>query len=119
MDQDEMPRVVAIDPFAELWADLGLSDDDYRLMELEVIKGRRRPVVREAGGVRKMRFAPPGRGKSGGFRVFYADLGERGVILLLAVLAKGQRENLTASQRNTLAGMVRHIEDMYKRGVIT
>ncbi len=49
-----------------------LSDDEYRGLQNELVDDPERGVVIEkGGGIRKMRSAAQGRGKSGGVRVVY------------------------------------------------
>ena len=49
------------------------SDEEYQQLQLELI---RRPdlgvVIPGSGGLRKMRWALPGRGKRGGARIIYS-----------------------------------------------
>ena len=63
-------------------------------------------VMRETGGVRKLRWGKGGRGKSGGVRVIYYFHDERLPLYLLTLFAKNEQANLTARERNTLATLV-------------
>src|SRR2546428_8200606 len=54
--------------------------------------------VRGSGGVRKVRFAGRGKGKSGGYRVMTAYFGPEIPVYLLAVLSKGERGNFNADE---------------------
>ena len=51
-------------------------------------------VIRESGGLRKVRWARPGTGKSGGVRVIYFTRTEAGEVLLLTLFAKGNTGNI-------------------------
>ncbi|PID64351.1 MAG: transcriptional regulator [Gammaproteobacteria bacterium] len=51
-------------------------------------------VVRGSGGVRKVRWARPGSGKSGGFRVIYYNRLQGGEIWLLVVYAKNEADSI-------------------------
>jgi len=57
------------------------------------------------GGVRKMRFAPKGRGKSGGFRVAYYVLRDNLPILALLLYGKNERGDLSPEQRKVVAAL--------------
>ena len=63
------------------------------------------------GGARKLRWARPGKGKSGGFRVVYFFHSPNVPVFLLAIFAKNERVNLSQAERNELAkeltGLVR------------
>lgn len=64
-------------------------------------------VIRGSGGCRKLRFAAKGKGKSRGARVIYFYRMSAGEILLLAIYTKGERENLTAAEIETIKGKVK------------
>lgn len=55
-------------------------------------------VVRGSGGVRKLRWAPFGIGKSGGIRVLYYNGLQREEIWLLALYAKNERATIPAHE---------------------
>lgn len=55
-------------------------------------------VVRGSGGVRKIRWARPGRGKSGGARIIYYNRLKSGEIWLLTIYAKGDRATIPAHE---------------------
>jgi mRNA-degrading endonuclease RelE of RelBE toxin-antitoxin system len=57
------------------------------------------------GGVRKLRFAPRGRGKSGGFRVIYYFLTENRPILALLIYGKNEQSDLSPAQRIVVAAL--------------
>jgi hypothetical protein len=52
-------------------------------------------IVQSTGGVRKMRIALPGRGKSGGARVIFYYQDDECPVLLPEVVAKNEQANLT------------------------
>ncbi len=57
------------------------------------------------GGVRKLRFASKGRGKSGGFRVIYDVLTESQPILALLIYGKNEQDDLSSAQRKAVAAL--------------
>ncbi|SJM95612.1 conserved hypothetical protein [Crenothrix polyspora] len=54
-------------------------------------------VVPESGGLRKVRWAREGSGKSSGVRVIYFTRTARGELVLLTLYAKSKTNNLTGS----------------------
>jgi hypothetical protein len=58
------------------------------------------------GGVRKLRFAPKGRGKSGAFRVIYYVLTSNMPILALLIYGKNEQSDLSPAQRKAVAALV-------------
>jgi hypothetical protein len=55
-------------------------------------------VVPDSGGMRKIRWARAGSGKSGGVRVIYFTRLASGDIVLLTLYAKSKTDNLTGSK---------------------
>lgn len=55
-------------------------------------------VIPSAEGARKVRWKRAGTGKSGGTRIIYFNLVDDEVVLLVAVYAKAERENMTAKE---------------------
>jgi len=69
-------------------------------------------VIRGTRGLRKIRCATTGRGKSGGVRIVYADYPEIGQCLLLVAFAKNEKENLMPAERNELAKLKAALDKM-------
>ena len=63
-------------------------------------------LIEGTGGVRKLRWARDGRGKSGGVRVIYYFHSAAIPLYLLTMFAKSERANLTKAERNELADLV-------------
>jgi len=53
-------------------------------------------VIPGADGARKVRWAVAGKGKRGGARVIYFNLSADGVLLLVAVYAKSEQDNIAS-----------------------
>ncbi len=70
-------------------------------------------VIQGTGGLRKVRIARPGTGKSGGTRVIYYYHNENKPILLLLIYAKADQENMTAAQKAQLKKHVDAIIDEF------
>jgi hypothetical protein len=98
----------------------GLSDDEQNDIVSEISKNPTAGVMMEGtGGCRKLRFAGKGKGKSGGFRTVHYFAGDDVPILLLALIDKGEVENLSKAERNELRIELAGYADDYRKGVIT
>jgi mRNA-degrading endonuclease RelE of RelBE toxin-antitoxin system len=74
-----------------------LSDEEYGSLQQALIKDPDAgPVIPGSGGVRKLRWAAPGRGKRGGYRIIYYVKRANGVIWLLTMYPKNVAENIPA-----------------------
>ena len=67
-------------------------------------------VMAGTGGVRKLRWALSGTGKSGGMRAIYFFQDYRYPLLLVAAYAKASKENVTAAERNAMLRLVEAIK---------
>lgn len=74
-----------------------LTDDQYAALQ-GVLAGApdRGALVPGSGGVRKLRWSQPGRGKRGGVRVIYYAKTHDGVIWMLTIYAKNEEQNIPA-----------------------
>lgn len=63
-------------------------------------------VIPGLGGIRKMRFAPSGQGKSGGFRVIYYLLDDDTPVLALLLYGKNEQVNPTSDQKKAMIRLV-------------
>ncbi len=86
-----------------------LTDDEYRGLQSFLLK---RPntgkIVRGSGGVRKLRWAISGKGKSGGIRVIYYWKRADDEIWLLTVYGKSERDTIPGHILRKIAEEIKH-----------
>lgn len=74
-----------------------LTDDEYAQLQTALAEAPERgAIVPRSGGVRKLRWAQPGRGKRGGIRLIYYAKTREGVIWMLTIYAKNEEQNIPA-----------------------
>ncbi len=106
---------VELPSFLADWKRLGLKDEQLRELEMMLLTDPKAGAVIEGtGGIRKLRYAFPGRGKSGSARVIYIDFAVHEKTYLLTVYAKNQQDNLTKEERNDLKALVGLLEKQLK-----
>lgn len=72
-------------------------------------------LMQGTGGVRKLRWARDGKGKSGGVRVIYYFHSEQIPLYLLTIFAKNERANLSMAERNELAHLVEKLIEVSRQ----
>ena len=87
------------------------DDDQYRLLQVALCAWPERGnLIQGSGGLRKLRWSEPGRGKRGGLRVIYYWITHDDQILLLTVYRKSEMEDLTPSDIQLLKSLVDSLE---------
>jgi len=87
-----------------------LGDDEYALLQQVLVENPERgDLVRGGGGIRKLRYALSGRGKSGGVRVIYYWLRDDGQIYLLLIYPKSRKDTLTDRETALLRELVKEL----------
>lgn len=86
-----------------------LDDESYAQLQFALAdRPDAGPVIARSGGLRKIRWARSGGGKSGGVRVIYYWWVEGSGILLADIFPKNEKENLAAAE---LAALRKKLEE--------
>lgn len=85
-----------------------LTDEErHTLIDMIALNPECGVLIQGTGGIRKVRFAVGGKGKSGGVRIIYYYHNESIPVFLLDVFAKNEKANLTKAELNALADLVK------------
>jgi len=80
-----------------------LSDDEFMDLQLLLLSNPKSgSVIKDTGGLRKIRFKAKGRGKRGGIRVIYYFFDVKDRFYLLTLYAKNEVTDLTEIQKRKL-----------------
>jgi mRNA-degrading endonuclease RelE of RelBE toxin-antitoxin system len=102
-----VPITVAETPIFSREADRILGEQSrHRLIEFLGLNPEAGAIVPDTGGVRKVRWAVPGKGKRGGARVIYYFHGESLPLLALSVYAKSEKTNISPAEKKHLRAEV-------------
>ncbi|MDP2546912.1 transcriptional regulator [Oceanobacter sp. 4_MG-2023] len=94
--------------FTKLLSDY-LSDEDYRALQTYLIqKPDVGDIVKGSGGVRKVRWASAGKGKSGGVRVIYYWKRPDHEIWMLTIYSKSERPTIPGHVLKQIAEAIDH-----------
>lgn len=106
---------VLLSEFEKQWAKMGLTDNDLKRLQDELIRNPKAgDVIQGTGGLRKIRFAFEHRGKSGSTRVAYIDFAYYEKIYLITAYPKNEKENLSKAERNNIKKLVEILENTLK-----
>lgn len=84
-----------------------MSDDEYKdLQEALVTRPEMGALIKNSGGLRKVRWSLEGRGKSGGVRVIYYWMSADDQLYMLLAYPKNEQGNLTDAQVSALRKIV-------------
>ena len=100
---------------AYLSAAKDLLSDSERSEVVNMVAENPKTGVALGSGIRKMRIARPGRGKSGGARVVFLFSGEDIPVFLLTVFAKNEKANLSSGERTALIATAKEMIENYRR----
>ncbi|HOT30042.1 MAG TPA: type II toxin-antitoxin system RelE/ParE family toxin [Candidatus Ozemobacteraceae bacterium] len=85
------------------------SDEEYSALQwLLLAQPDAGDLIPGSGGLRKLRWAAPGRGKSSGYRVIYYWRDHKRQIWLLTIYAKSEATNIPA---HVLKAIKKEIDD--------
>ena len=113
-DPKDWLNFVQLDPFCRACKRLELLDDDIRAIEISImLDPEQSPVIPGTGGLRKLRFSAENsnQGKRGAFRVCYVYFKEHGLVTLVLVYGKSQKDNLSASDKKLIKALIGEIEE--------
>lgn len=89
-----------------------LDEEALRALEQSLVADPEKGAIEKGtGGVRKVRFALEGKGKSGGARVVYFYLQAKGKIYLLLAYPKNEKAALTGAERNLLYALAKQLKE--------
>ena len=100
---------VALPPFSRHRSDY-LDDDTFGRLQAEMMRNPNiGELIKDSGGLRKMRFADErrGKGKRGGLRIIYYWWMPGDQFWLFTSYDKDEADDLTPDQRNTLKGLIK------------
>ncbi|RFC36653.1 MAG: RelE toxin of RelE / RelB toxin-antitoxin system [Candidatus Nitrotoga sp. SPKER] len=93
-----MRTIVETEEFEYLWP-LYWTEKEYEAFQVFIAENPNAgDVVRDSGGVRKVRWSRQGSGKSGGVRVIYFNRMANGEIWLILIYAKSKLDSISGDQ---------------------
>jgi len=107
--------VAELPEFVRRAASLLSEDERMALVQYLSANPRAGDLIAGTGGVRKLRWARGGRGKSAGVRAIYYFYSEAMPLYMLTIFGKNERADLTAAERNELHTLSRALKTSLRR----
>ena len=95
--------------FSRLVQDGEISDAQVARVQADIMSGGGRTMA-GTGGVKKIRCEARTKGKSGGWRVFFADYGDQEVTFLIWAFPKSRQAALSATQRKAIRSLKQELD---------
>lgn len=104
-----MITVAETEPFQRKVGRLLKEEERVELIAYLAMHPKAGVLIQGTGGIRKLRWARSGRGKSGGVRVIYYFHGEQMPLYLLALFGKHEKANISPEEKNSLSKAVKEL----------
>ena len=115
-----MPYAAAVHAVVETKAyiaaakDASMSEEEMKaVVDAVAADPRDGAIMQGCGGARKFRYAKPGKGKSGSYRVVSYYGGEDFPVFLITVFGKGEKSNLSDAEKKAVARLTKTLRDEY------
>lgn len=105
---------IEVPMFTKKWQMLGLSDDDLKALEEELLNDPKAgDAIKGTGGIRKIRIPmeSKGKGKRGGARVIYVDIELKETIYFINVYTKDEKDDLTEEEKKAFKAVVKILKE--------
>jgi len=110
-----MPSVVFTPTFLRAGERLGIDDSGLDAIAERIANDPLAgDLVPGTGGARKLRFARPGGGRSGGYRTIHYFGGDDVPVFLLTVYGTGDMANLSKAERTALSSVLPTLASAYR-----
>ena len=67
-------------------------------------------IIQGTGGLRKLRWALPGSGKSGSMRVLYVDFIIQEKVYMIDLFTKNEKDNLSDAEKSAVKKVIQSIQ---------
>lgn len=102
--------------FEKQWAKCGLDDNNQRELEAFLCEHPEAGnLIKETGGLRKLRWSLPGKGKSSSSRVLYVDFAFFEKIYFLSCFPKSVKVSLSRDEKKSIKAVINDIKATLRR----
>lgn len=99
--------------------DAGMTEEEIsNLVDMLAAHPEAGDLIKGTGGCRKVRVAGKGKGKRGGYRTITFFSGPNLPLFLITVFSKGECDDLSQSERNSLSKLTSQIVEVYTQKIV-
>ena len=96
--------------FTKRWAELGLTDDNLAELEKFIMENPDAgDIIQGTGGLIKLRWKLPGKGKRGGTRILYVDFVKYSKTILINCYSKKEKDNISDKEKAVYKKLIKEI----------
>ena len=97
--------------FDKQWRDVKLTDEQLNEWEVFLCENPcAGDMIQGTGGLRKLRWALSGKGKSGSIRTLYVDFAYFEQIYMIACFKKSEKQNLSKAEKKQVKAVIEQIK---------
>ncbi len=109
---EQRQEIVETPAYLKQAARIGLTPSEMVQIKLHLSENPEAgDIIKGSGGVRKVRFARPNKGKSGGVRLFTFFWTVEAPLFLMWVIAKNKQSNISKETVNMLHAIAKDIKN--------
>ena len=98
--------------FSKRWGELNLNDGDLAKLQEFILKNPQAgDIIKGTGGLTKLRFAIPAKGKSGGARVLFVDFIHLEKTILVNCYGKSEKDNISDKEKSEYKAIIKLIKE--------
>jgi len=103
-------KFINTDEFDKCWDKSSLNDDDLKELQSFLMKNPfAGDLIEGTGGLRKLRWALPHTGKSGGIRLLYIDFTKQEITMLVTCYGKNIKETISDNEKAMYKEFIKRI----------
>ena len=92
-------------------------DEWLQLISYVAANPEKGAIISNTGGVRKLRFAMDGKGKSGSYRIIYYFYTDDFPIYMFEIYTKNQKANISNAEKNELKKIINQIKTEFRKKI--
>ena len=96
--------------FDKRWNESGLTDEDLRQLQNHIMQNPGiGDIIQGTGGLIKLRWNLPNKGKRGGVRVLYIDFMHQETVIFVNCYSKSEKENISDNEKTMYKKIINEI----------